>query len=298
MSHSNSETPGKNDVELKANGKSSESKGKAFDMLDTEFHPHHVPVEKRGIRWRAFNFVNERFVQVGLIIMLLIDVIALVVELVLDSEYPTCLSAQRICPPPLSMDADCNDPPGAVEATHLALFCLSCVILCLFLVEISMTIFALGLKFFKNPLYIMDAIVVSASLTIEIWAYTAAQDGGNQAQAKSIADVLIFVRLWRFVRIAHGIYSVAHETIAEKVLEIKELEEDVEELKALLLKAHAGRMITASQRHVTSPRFVKRAPEPPEELVELDSAASTEDDEARHHHHHHHHHHRHHAKDS
>jgi hypothetical protein len=73
----------------------------------------------------------------------------------------------------------------------------------------------------------MDAVVVTASLTIEIWAYLAAENGGDPQQAKSIADVLIFVRLWRFVRIAHGIYSVAHETIKEKDEEIKELEEGV-----------------------------------------------------------------------
>jgi len=200
----------------------------------------------KGVRWRAFRFVSSRTVQIGLLCLLLTDVIALVVELVLDAEYPTCSSVQNIgyCGPTMvdtdkravwdSM-ADANDtvplckvPPAGIEGAHLALFIVSISILSLFLIEIGLTIYTLRFKFFRNPLYVIDAMIVSASLAIEAWAEsqpdepTSGSSTVNRSTVDSIADVLIFIRLWRFVRIAHGIYTVAHDE-AERVEKENEL---------------------------------------------------------------------------
>jgi hypothetical protein len=116
-------------------------------------------------------------------------VIALVIELVLDAEYPTCPSVQNVgyCGPlqdstmkrsvvqaELSANndtlANCRDLPPGIEGAHLALFIVSVTILSLFLLEIGLTMYTLRLKFFKNPLYVVDALIVSASLAIEAWA--------------------------------------------------------------------------------------------------------------------------------
>jgi hypothetical protein len=67
---------------------------------------------------------------------------------------------------------DCQDAPDAVDDTHLALFVLSCTILCLFLTEISMTIFALGVDFFKNPLASVPVYTVCVCVGVIVFART------------------------------------------------------------------------------------------------------------------------------
>jgi len=70
---------------------------------------------------------------------------------------------------------------------------------------------ALGLLFLRNPLYVLDLLVVSVSLTIEIVGHSAGQIYGEFAHA------IVIARIWRFIRIGHGIWSTTHEYDHEKM---------------------------------------------------------------------------------
>lgn len=73
--------------------------------------------------------------------------------------------------------------------------CTSLSILVIFQIESILTLIAFGLKFFSNPGFILDAIVIPVSILMET-VLTA--DG---------ASLLVVLRFWRLVRIAHGIYE-------------------------------------------------------------------------------------------
>ena len=80
---------------------------------------------------------------------------------------------------------------------------LSIVILFIFLIENIATLVAVGLHaFFTNLFYVADLIVVVVSLSIEIWVNAA--HATNESIVAEVVGLIVFVRLWRFVRIAHG----------------------------------------------------------------------------------------------
>lgn len=107
--------------------------------------------------------------------------------------------------------ADLNDCVALVESCTSCLghferreewewtFWISIVILGLLLLNVFSLILAFGRAFFLHPLYVLDLIVVSAALALEI------------ALHKDTAGVLIVITLWRIVRVAHGIFEVTDE---------------------------------------------------------------------------------------
>jgi hypothetical protein len=77
-------------------------------------------------------------------------------------------------------------------------------------------IFAFGRHFFTHFGYVLDLVVVSVSLGVEI--------GHNE----DVIGLLIFLRLWRVVRIFHGVY-VAVEFKLEKLEETLKVETELVE---------------------------------------------------------------------
>ena len=200
-------------------------------------------IGRRGansIRVRLVKVIHRPKVQLFFIFLLILDVVVLFVELFIDAEYPRCSivirDATSCCPGAyasgsvsssasvsgsasgsgsggyhalcgaydIGVDADCDSHQHAlVHKLHDALFGTSVVILSAFAAELTLLLLALDCQFFHHLLYVIDAVVVFSSLTLEIVLYTTA--------AGNLAGALILARLWRFVRVSHGLVVSSHE---------------------------------------------------------------------------------------
>ena len=121
---------------------------------------------------------------------------------------------------------DYNKYPG-IHVAHVALFSTTIVILASFLVELVALVYLLGPKqFCKQWAYVLDLLVVSVSLALEILLKFASKD-----VLSVIPSILIIFRVWRFIRIGHGLVASTYEVQQHKlhlaVHYIEELEEKV-----------------------------------------------------------------------
>ena len=220
---------------------------------------------------RFLHWINSHTVQMTLVTLLVLDAIAVVMSLFLDAEFPACYIVERdavscynasygsqdhvsyhddhgshhrrlgasgdahhsLCPgafadAPSSWPAACDPHKWhSVHTAHDALFWCSVGILIIFAVELLLLLAILRLNFLRNPLYALDAVVVATSLAFEIGLKGEA--GGD------MAGLLAFGRVWRFVRIGHGLSSAVHEVDAAHLHEVeqhaKALEAEVLELR-------------------------------------------------------------------
>jgi len=98
----------------------------------------------------------------------------------------------------IGLKADCDaHQHEAVHQLHDALYIISVTILSAFALELLLLFAALDRQFFHNLLYLVDALVVSSSLSLEIVLKT--------TPAGELSHALILARLWRFMRVAHGL---------------------------------------------------------------------------------------------
>jgi len=217
--------------------------------------------------WQAkyLNFVYSPKIQHTLMALLLIDVLILFIEMFLDVEYPHCRFVERdaiscgdlhegdvggerysigrflsedgegghhVCESPnveTGAKAGCDEHQRAwLHTTHVILFYITIVILVTFFIEVMTMLLALGSKlFFSHPLYVLDLVVITLALVLELTFHNLDQDDLGQ-----LLGLLIIGRLWRLVRIGHGLvsttYEVGHEVAEELEEKILMLEEELE----------------------------------------------------------------------
>ena len=109
-----------------------------------------------------------------------------------------------------------------VHDVHAGLLFTSVVILVLFEVELVALFAALEFNFCRNPLYVLDWFIVTASLIVELYVYI------NTQTFNDWIGLLILMRAWRFVRIGHGLLTSFYETEHGHV---EMMEEDCDELE-------------------------------------------------------------------
>jgi hypothetical protein len=81
-------------------------------------------------------------------------------------------------------------------------------------------------SFFTHPLYVLDFFIVAVSLALEVTFQVIHED-----DIGALLGLLVIGRIWRFVRIGHGLFASTFEVSMHKV---EELETQVAELKALV----------------------------------------------------------------
>jgi hypothetical protein len=166
---------------------------------------------------------------------LVLDVVIVVVELFIDAEFPQCGIIERdsvsCCPMPNGSCADntlvegsyaglCYEPLRdstistacdpykfkAVVLLHKSCFGIAVFILGCYEIELFLLFMILRRHFFRNKLYVIDTVVVTAALVLELAIkLTSSSNSGD------VAGVLTFARCWRFVRLGHGLVSSVHE---------------------------------------------------------------------------------------
>eukprot|EP00747_Dinoflagellata_sp_TGD_P027197 gnl/TRDRNA2_/TRDRNA2_132456_c1_seq4.p1 gnl/TRDRNA2_/TRDRNA2_132456_c1~~gnl/TRDRNA2_/TRDRNA2_132456_c1_seq4.p1 ORF type:complete len:339 (-),score=62.92 gnl/TRDRNA2_/TRDRNA2_132456_c1_seq4:97-1113(-) len=140
-------------------------------------------------------------------------------------------------------------PPGAlvcedrygIEAHNITHQChiWSIVILSIFVIELSIKLAVNPKEFCGNPFHVLDFVIVVLSLIVDtfvMWyiAENAETLRNKKDEVEMIIVLLIICRIWRVVRIVHGIFEVAHEQHehqAELKHEMAELEEKNKELE-------------------------------------------------------------------
>lgn len=187
---------------------------------------------------RLLKVLHSRATQFTLMGLLLLDVIILFADLFLLAMFPSCTVIQRLsfsCCPLENVDENqthlrllssskddvCEAPLHKtlypvgcdqhqyhkVHATEEAFFAISITILSIFMVDLllQMTVLTPSI-FFRNAMFVLDFIVISVSIALEVTFYVLEEEA-----VASLVGLLILARLWRFVRISHGLFEVTTE---------------------------------------------------------------------------------------
>lgn len=113
-----------------------------------------------------------------------------------------------------------------VHTAEQVLFGLTMTILSIFMLELLILIIAIRpWIFFRHFFYALDFVVVSGSIVLESIFHTLGND-----LAQTYASFLIVIRLWRFVRIGHGITELITEAANEKYQELLAYTEELESI--------------------------------------------------------------------
>lgn len=106
--------------------------------------------------------------------------------------------------------------PDLIRA-ELFLFYFSVFLLILFVSEVFISFYGFGWRHYKNPLYLLDSLIVFASIIMELYFHF-----GNIGRAGRAAAAIVVLRLWKIVR---AIHAVAHSITVKNRLLIKKIQE-------------------------------------------------------------------------
>ena len=122
-----------------------------------------------------------------------------------------------------------------LKRAELFLFYISIVLLSIFVLEIFISIYALGSKYYKSPLYLVDGAIVFGSFIMEIYFHY-----GDIGNAERAASAIIVLRLWKIIRVVHAVahsLTVKNQILIKKISEAKLLlEEEKEQIEQILEK--------------------------------------------------------------
>lgn len=210
---------------------------------------------KQSWRYRVLSSLHSQPIQITLSCLLLLDVIILFVEIFLLAQFPPCHVIERdaiSCCPSRGENVSerflastdhhnfCEDGLESTEylagcdshkwhrvhTTEKVLFGLTITILCVFMIELNITMLALKpLIFFRQLFYLLDYIIVAVSLALELTFHFLSED-----VVASFVGILVIARIWRFFRIGHGLIEVATEISHTKYQSLLSYAEELEDL--------------------------------------------------------------------
>jgi hypothetical protein len=223
---------------------------------------HHVSDHhgERSWRYRVIQVVHSSPVQLTLTALLILDVLILFIELYLLATFPHCTTIVRdalsCCPVDkgnerflagdnneenggheehnycdagyvYEYEAACNEHKyPAVHTIEEVLFSITIMILGLFFIELNLSMITLKpTVFFRQLFYLLDYFIVTVSLVLELTFHFLKDD-----LYQSLAGLLVLIRIWRFVRIGHGIVEVVAEMSHEKHQKLLAYTEELENL--------------------------------------------------------------------
>ena len=130
-----------------------------------------------------------------------------------SSEDHASTHHEEICEYP-SVIEDVSYPAGCDEHRHSGvhtveevLFYLTILILSIFMIELNCAMLALSPSiFFRQFFFALDYFIITVSLVMEITFHVLSDD-----LYQSLSGLLVIFRIWRFVRIGHGIVELTNE---------------------------------------------------------------------------------------
>ncbi|KAJ1560841.1 hypothetical protein HK405_005781 [Cladochytrium tenue] len=161
-----------------------------------------APVLSR--KWLTHQLHKERFHHfvIGLV---LFDLILVFLDLILavstsctpesstgeDSGNSTASNTELACSPNI------HESP-ALATGEAALFWMSVALLIFFVLEVALNVYAVGLKHLRSVVMAIDAIVVYASLFMELYFHFTGQENSGSGG-------IVILRIWKIVRAMHAI---------------------------------------------------------------------------------------------
>ena len=109
----------------------------------------------------------------------------------------------------ISFDPICKHHAPWLDNTHAALRWLSISILIMFVFELLLLFVVLRSIFFSSIVYVVDIVVVTTSLILDIILFTMASRLHSE-EAAQFATLLVAARLWRFIRVGANGAACAH----------------------------------------------------------------------------------------
>ncbi len=129
---------------------------------------------------------------------------------------------------------------------ELVLHWLSVGILSFFMLQMILFMILYGRSFWKNVFYVVDFVVIFASLALEVTVFETRKYLGTVGDVASIiTGLLILVLVWRFVRVGHGIFVTAEKS------HHLQLEGTHSVLKKFHNRIHNTKMLLTAVRHGT-----------------------------------------------
>lgn len=126
--------------------------------------------------------------------MLICDILLVISGVAIDSEYPECSTALKMCG--LEDNHPCVELPKHIQNLRSGCEIASNTILVIFILEIFFRAYAIGIiSYISTPSYLFDALVIFASLMLEIAEGSQHHDTG----------LLVLARTWRFLTLVHGV---------------------------------------------------------------------------------------------
>lgn len=209
------------------------SQGPLHDLM-----PHlHVGKDVHTCRRSLVAFLSSKTVSLTMSILLLLDLMAVIGEMMILGHQECHVEIE--CGHGSNVTHTEGLMPGCHVITELELphdlhvaemVCMyvSLTILTTFALELLLMLIGMGCGFIRQPLLVLDIIVVYISLVVEIVF--------KQEEFQEIVVILIISRMWRFVRIFHAMGMTMHEVeehrFEDKQHEIEEHNDEVmEEMK-------------------------------------------------------------------
>ncbi|GBG26161.1 Hypothetical Protein FCC1311_023812 [Hondaea fermentalgiana] len=179
----------------------------------------YVDVEYNSL-WRSssIRWLHARNTQYTLTGLLMFDVILLFAQVFLDAHFPPCYA--------ITNNAECVDSSGVesltahihceehsdiVHSTSAIMYVVSLVILIIFEIELVLAFITLGpFQFLRNLSYQLDIFIVTTSIALEILLHETEDD--------AIASALIIARVWRLIRISHGLFTTKRRQLLANIV--------------------------------------------------------------------------------
>ena len=116
-------------------------------------------------------------------------------------EYPSVIED-------VSYPAGCDEHRySGVHVTEEVLFYMTIVILAIFMIELNCAMIALTPSiFFRQFFFALDYFIITVSLVLEITFHVLSDE-----LYQSLSGLLVIFRIWRFIRIGHGIVELTNE---------------------------------------------------------------------------------------
>ena len=167
-------------------------------------------------RFKLGEFVDSSKVQTILFALLLIDIVILMTEIVLDLFFPS--SSESI--------------PEAVHVIHLILYYSTIVILSIFELEHILLMISFGVLFFSHPLYVLDFLVITSALLIEVVF--------RNYFTSVLSSFFALLRLWRIGRIAQAVFEAEKKNFDKRYKRVASRVKSLEERLAAVKSEHKG----------------------------------------------------------
>ncbi|CAF1534750.1 unnamed protein product [Rotaria sp. Silwood1] len=173
----------------------------------------------RLFRRRLASFLQKTKFNYVIILLVFTDLIVVLVDLVLAQLSSPCLTEEEMKFYNTTEQRDTCLLNHSIHLVHadLFLFYFSVLLLITFVLEIFISFYAFGWKYYMNPIYIVDSIIVFSSFIMEMYFHY-----GNIGRAGRAAAAIVILRLWKIIR---AIHAVAHSITLKNRVMIKKIQE-------------------------------------------------------------------------